>query len=81
MGWVAFLAASVVGGLVALAASRPERTEALRAKRLAGLLARLREGRLTLAEAEDGAVLARRAGMSDEEKIFKMAVRLRRKKR
>jgi hypothetical protein len=79
--WAAFLAASVVGGLVALAVARPEREAAMREKKLAGLLALLREGRLTRSEAEDGAVLARRAGRSDEEKIFKMAARLRGKKR
>jgi hypothetical protein len=79
--WAIFLAATVVGGLVALAAIVPERREELRAARLAGLLELLREGRITRAQAEDGAVLARGLGKTDEEKIFKMAARLRRKKR
>lgn len=79
--WAIFLAATVVGGLVTLAAVVPERREALREARLAGLLLLLREDRITRAQAEDGAVLARRMGKADEEKIFKMAARLRRKKR
>jgi hypothetical protein len=79
--WAVFLAATVVGGLVALAAIVPERRETQREARLAGLLLLLRAGRITLAQAEDGAVVARQLGKTDEEKIFKMAARLRRKKR
>lgn len=79
--WAIFLAATVVGGLVALAAIVPERREALQEERLTGLLGLLREGRITRTQAEDGAVLARKLGKTNEEKIFKMAARLRRKKR
>jgi hypothetical protein len=64
--WGLLAALGIVGGLAALASTEksddPVLRPALQARRLAGILAAGRRRNLTLAEAEDGLVLARRLG-------------------
>jgi hypothetical protein len=71
--WGLVLALAVVGGLVGAAATRPGRRAVLDESRLRGLRALLRRGRLSLDQAEDGAVLARRAGRTDLEQQFALS--------
>jgi hypothetical protein len=69
--WGLVLALALVGGIVRAAATRPSRREASDEARLRGLLAVLKRGRLGLDDAEDGAVLARRAGRNNLERLFR----------
>jgi hypothetical protein len=69
--WGIVLALALVGGLVRAAATRPERRDARDEARLRRLRAALKRGRLGLDDAEDGAVLARRAGNAPLEQLFR----------
>ena len=79
--WGFLLALAVVGGLVRAAATRPERLASGESTRLDRLRRAMKLGKLSLDLAEDGAVLARRAGRADLEQQFRSeAARLRRKR-
>lgn len=74
---VALLATS---GLVWTAATRLERRRGAEVRRL-GQLSRIPAGELTLTEAEDGAVLARKLGRPKEEAKFKTSAQRLKKHR
>jgi hypothetical protein len=76
------LAVASAAGLVALGATRPARLRSIYERRVRALSELLAAGRLTLDQADDGAVLARRLGLSDLSEKFKAdAARLKRRGR
>lgn len=69
--WGLLIALAAAGGLVGLAATGPGRRRARELARLVRLERSMERGELDLEMAEDGAVLARRAGQSELEGKFK----------
>jgi len=75
-------ALSVTGILVGLAATRQSRRRRLDEVQLRRLSEAARDGNITLDLAEDGAVVARRAGKRDLERVFKKEIeKLKRRKK
>jgi len=72
--WGLVLSLALVVGLVETAASRPARRRRADEARLRQLRRQLEEGRIDINQAEDGAVLARRAGNSALEQSFKKRI-------
>jgi hypothetical protein len=71
--WAVVVALGAVYGLVRVAVAKPDIRRALGENKLAKLKKKLVYGGLTRSEAEDGAVLARRAGEAAVERKFKTA--------
>jgi len=79
--WAVLAAIALTYGLVRAAAAEPDRKERWREARLDRLRAALAAGRVTLDQAEDGAVLAKRFRQPDVEMKFRAAAAALKKKR
>ena len=72
--WALVIALAAAGALVGLGATGPARERARELARLARLQQSMKRGELSLEMAEDGAVLARRAGQAELEGKFKKEI-------
>jgi hypothetical protein len=79
--WGLLLALAAVGGLVGYASKKTEIRKSKELARLELLEELLKQGRLTLDQAEDGLVLARRASRSDLAEKFGRAATLKKQRR